>query len=87
MIRGVGSEVLAVSGPVQLDDMGGVAKAATQSAVLPVVLLHLHQHHDDVVENYDYYDDPLHCSLRGSLGIKKKYKSGQKIGEIGVLQY
>ena len=78
MIRGVGSEVLAVSGPVQLDDMGGVAKAATQSAVLPVVLLHLHHHRDDVVKNY--YDDPLHCSL-------KKYKSGQKIGEIGVLQY
>ena len=50
VIRGVGSEVLAVSGPVQLDDMGGVAKAATQSAVLPVVLLHLHHHRGDVVK-------------------------------------
>ena len=33
--------MLAVSGPVELDHVGRVAKAATQAVVLPVVLLHL----------------------------------------------
>ena len=33
--------MLAVSGPVELDHVGRVAKAATQAVVLPVVLFHL----------------------------------------------
>ena len=41
MISRVGSDVLAVSRPVELDHVGRVAKAATQAVVLPVVLLHL----------------------------------------------
>ena len=56
VIRGVGSEVLAICGPVQLDHMGGVTEAATQPAVLPVVLLHLHQHRD-------HTGHPLHYSF------------------------
>ena len=41
MISRVGSDVLAVSRPVELDHVGRVAEAATQPVVLPVVLLHL----------------------------------------------
>ena len=37
----VGLEVLAVHGPVQVGDKGGVAHTAAQPVVLPVVVLHL----------------------------------------------
>jgi hypothetical protein len=41
VVERVGLEVLAVHGPVQVGHEGGVAHAATQAVVLPVVLLHL----------------------------------------------
>ena len=47
--------MLAIHAPVQLDHIGGVTKAATQAAVLAVVLLHLH--HRGVDDDDDGHGD------------------------------